>query len=358
MSVTDYSKTASSNTAISGTDISEGCSPAGINNAIRQVMADVAEVVDATTALTALAVDNIKVDGNTISSTDTNGDITLDPNGTGDTIISSGNLGIGTSSPDTPLEVKHSSTDDALKISGNANSIAPYLSFENQEGGTAYVRGRIRGASNGVNGGLIFQTGSSGSMSERMRIDSSGNLLVGKTTSVGGSSVTGIDIRPNGILNIARDGANLLYLNRKTSNGDVAIFRKDNTNVGSITVTASSTSFNTSSDHRLKENAVDMTGAITRVKQLQPKRFNFIADDTDTLVDGFMAHEAQAVVPEAVTGTHNEVDDDGNAVMQGIDQSKLVPLLTGALKEAITKIETLETEMTALKARVTTLENA
>jgi nitrogen regulatory protein PII-like uncharacterized protein len=91
-----------------------------------------------------------------------------------------------------------------------------------------------------------------------------------------------------------------------------------------------------------------MTGAITRVKALAPKRFNFIAD-ADTTVDGFLAHEAQAVVPEAVTGTHNEVDEDGNAVMQGIDQSKLVPLLTGALQEAIAKIEDLETRLAALE---------
>ena len=100
-----------------------------------------------------------------------------------------------------------------------------------------------------------------------------------------------------------------------------------------------------------------MTGAITRVKQLAPKRFNFIADDTVT-VDGFLAHEAQTVVPEAVSGTHNEVDADGNAVMQGIDQSKLVPLLTGALQEAIAKIETLETQRADLEARLTALENA
>jgi len=85
------------------------------------------------------------------------------------------------------------------------------------------------------------------------------------------------------------------------------------------------------------------------VKALAPKRFNFIADDSVT-VDGFLAHEAQTVVPEAITGTHNEVDDDGNPVMQGIDQSKLVPLLTGALQEAIAKIETLETKVAALEA--------
>ena len=66
--------------------------------------------------------------------------------------------------------------------------------------------------------------------------------------------------------------------------------------------------------------------------------------------DGFLAHEAQTVVPEAVTGAHNEVDDDGNPVYQGIDQSKLVPLLTAALQEAISKIETLESKVAALEA--------
>ncbi len=85
------------------------------------------------------------------------------------------------------------------------------------------------------------------------------------------------------------------------------------------------------------------------MNQLNPVRFNFIAD-ADTTVDGFLAHEAQAVVPEAVTGTHNEVDDDSNAVMQSIDQSKLVPLLTAALQEALTKIDQLETRITALEA--------
>ena len=100
-----------------------------------------------------------------------------------------------------------------------------------------------------------------------------------------------------------------------------------------------------------------MTGAIDRVKHLHQSGSTSLLT-LNTTVDGFLAHEAQAVVPEAVTGTHNEVDDDGNAVMQGIDHGKLVPLLTAALKESITKIETLETEMTALKARVTALEDA
>lgn len=127
--------------------------------------------------------------------------------------------------------------------------------------------------------------------------------------------------------------------------------------VGNIFCTTNATQFNTSSDYRLKENVTDMTGSIDRVKALSPKRFNFI-NQPDVTVDGFLAHEAQTVVPQAVHGEHNAVDDNGRAIMQGIDQSKLVPLLTGALQEAITKIETLETEMTALKARVTALENA
>jgi len=119
--------------------------------------------------------------------------------------------------------------------------------------------------------------------------------------------------------------------------------------VGGISTDGTNTSFNTSSDYRLKENVVDITDGITRVKQLQPRRFNFIANP-NKIVDGFVAHETQVVVPESVTGTKDEVDHDGNAVMQGIDQSKLVPLLTAALQEAIAKIESLETKVAALEA--------
>ena len=146
-----------------------------------------------------------------------------------------------------------------------------------------------------------------------------------------------------------------LLLNRTSTDGAVAKFfrsggsNNSNNPSGSISVTNSTTSFNETSDYRLKENIVDMTDGITRVKQLQPKRFNFIVD-AGTTVDGFIAHEAQAVVPEAVTGTHNEVDENGDPVMQGIDKSKLVPLLTAALQEAIAKIETLETKVAALEA--------
>jgi hypothetical protein len=121
--------------------------------------------------------------------------------------------------------------------------------------------------------------------------------------------------------------------------------------IGSISANASNVAYNTSSDHRLKENVEDMTGAIARIKQLSPKRFSWIVDELDAAnVDGFLAHEAQTVVPEAVTGSHNQVDDEGNAVIQGMDYSKIVPVLTAALKEAVSKIETLETKVAALEA--------
>jgi len=124
------------------------------------------------------------------------------------------------------------------------------------------------------------------------------------------------------------------------SNGDTA---------GSIIQNGvNSVTYATSSDYRLKDNVVELTAAIPRLKQLAPKRFNFIAA-ADVTVDGFLAHEAQAVVPEAVTGSHNQVDGDGNPVMQGIDQSKLVPLLTAALQEAIGRIETLEAKVATLE---------
>jgi hypothetical protein len=105
--------------------------------------------------------------------------------------------------------------------------------------------------------------------------------------------------------------------------------------IGGITVSSSAVAFNTGSDYRLKENVVDMTDAIDRVKQLKPKRFNFIVDPSNT-VDGLIAHEAAEVVPEAVSG-----EKDGD-IYQGIDQSKLVPLLIGAIKELTVRIEALE----------------
>ena len=216
--------------------------------------------------------------------------------------------------------------------------------------------------------------GATAAASERMRLDASGNLLVGKTAS--GVANVGAEFRDGvsdySVTGVSSSQAAALF-GRNTTDGDIIKLRKDNVDVGSISVTGSSTSYNTSSDYRLKENVVDLTGASARVNQLNPSRFNFISD-ADKTVDGFLAHEVATVVPEAITGTKDAMmdeeyevtpavlDDDGNvtteAVMgtrsvpdyQGIDQSKLVPLLTAALQEALTEIASLKTRVEALEA--------
>jgi hypothetical protein len=132
--------------------------------------------------------------------------------------------------------------------------------------------------------------------------------------------------------------------------GTVIELGVDGNTPGTISCTTTTTSYNTSSDYRLKENVIPLTGAADRVNQLQVHRFNFIANP-DATVDGFIAHEAQAVVPECVTGEKDAVDDDGNPIYQGIDQSKLVPLLTAALQEALAEITALKDRVTALEAQ-------
>jgi hypothetical protein len=140
--------------------------------------------------------------------------------------------------------------------------------------------------------------------------------------------------------------SNVVTLQRSSSGGNVMRFIRGTTNVGTISITASATTYATSSDYRLKENIVDLNGAIDRLKLLPVHRFNFLADP-DTTVDGFIAHEVAPIVPEAVTGEKDAEDEDGNPVYQGIDQSKIVPLLTAALQEALAKIEDLESRLAA-----------
>ena len=170
-----------------------------------------------------------------------------------------------------------------------------------------------------------------------------GNVLFG-CTAVPSDSVYGAGFIPQS------NGRSVLITSTSSTASNVLMgFYNPNGFVGSITLDGSATSYNTSSDYRLKENVVPLTGAIDRIQQIPVHRFNFIADP-DKTVDGFIAHEAQAVVPECVTGEKDAVDDDGNPIYQGIDQSKLVPLLTAALQEAITKIETLEAAVAALQS--------
>jgi hypothetical protein len=323
-------------------------------------------------------------------------------------IDSSGNVGIGTSSSDFLLTVGAnlnnsygiSTTNSLLAINPLFHGVGsgiPTLTlhrddvttFTNDDLGRIYFSGADGDAIGSYIGSTAannWSTGSTGanlifatrdtvlgaSLLERMRIDSSGNVLVG-TTSNAPRNFTGGTYGVKINKTQSEFAQNTMFINRSSAtNGDVVVFRKEAASVGSISLTAVSTAYNTSSDYRLKENVVPMTGALDRVDALKPARFNFIAD-ADKTVDGFLAHEVQDIVPEAVTGIKDAMreeeyevepavlDDEGNviteAVMgtrsvpdyQGIDQSKLVPLLVGAIQEQqsiindlITRIEKLE----------------
>jgi hypothetical protein len=169
-----------------------------------------------------------------------------------------------------------------------------------------------------------------------------GNIHTGSSMpSIFVDTTSGCRLNPDGTFSASCSGGAALSLQRSASDGVIAYFLRNTTPVGSISVTASSTSYATSSDYRIKENVISLSNAISRLNQLSVYRFNFISTPNQ-VVDGFLAHEVQDIVPEAVVGEKDAIDEEGNLIYQGIDQSKLVPLLTKALQEAIERIEVLE----------------
>jgi hypothetical protein len=244
-------------------------------------------------------------------------------------LTSAGLLGLGTTLPVVPLQVKASSPAVSLQASASktSGSRADFNAYNSDVSTVGYIR--FGAVTDNVGTDIQFANRpAGGSLTERMRLDSSGNLLVG-TTTVGGNGFT---FETNGFATFARaSGAAQSMIG----------FKNGGSFVGEIRTSTTATAYLTSSDHRLKENVTADWDATTRLKQLNPVRFNFIAD-ADTTVDGFLAHEVQDIVPEAITGTHNEVDDEGNPVYQGIDQSKLVPLLVKTIQELEARIAALE----------------
>ena len=249
------------------------------------------------------------------------------------------------------LTINSGSSDNPLLLN-STNANGAHLRFQSS-GTTKHYIGCAAGFGFGdhedlalrTTDNLIFATGST----ERLRINSAGDIMSGSTTvEVGrGNTTIGVTLRPEGRVYYNSNDSFSSF--GRNSDGVVLVFTRSGTDVGNISVTSSATSYNTGSDYRLKENVTAISDGITRLKTLKPSRFNFKVD-TDTPVDGFLAHEVTAV-PEAITGTKDEVDSDNKPVYQGIDQSKLVPLLTAALQEAVAKIETLETKVAALEAK-------
>ena len=246
---------------------------------------------------------------------------------------STGNIGIGTNGPAGDFHLTDASDIRILFTSdqtGNTSSDGTFIGLT--DGGVFNIRNR-------ENTNTTFYTNNT----ERMRIVNGGNVLVG-TTDQSPAEGTGVGVRlgSNGTSQFSSSGDAGLSVNRTSDNGNVMTFRRDGNLRGRISVDGSSTSYITSSDYRLKENVVAMADATTRLKQLQPKRFNFISD-ADKTVDGFLAHEVQTVVPEAIDGEKDATNEDGSINPQGIDQSKLVPLLVKTIQELEARIVALET---------------
>ena len=227
-------------------------------------------------------------------------------------IDSSGNVGIGSS----PI----SGARLTLGTGALANEI---LSFAPATGGSAEFR-------NTSSTGFFKWTNNDGS-SEKMRLTSVGDLLIGKSSS--NSTIIGSQIESDGQIKTTVNNQSALTLNRQGSDSSIAIFQRENSQVGSISVTSSATAYNTSSDYRLKEDLQDFEG-LDLVSKIPVYDYKWKADESRSY--GVMAHELEEVLPQAVTG-----DKDAEE-MQSVDYSKIVPLLVKSIQELSAKLEALE----------------
>jgi hypothetical protein len=248
-------------------------------------------------------------------------------------IDSSGNVGIGGTSLGSKFEVFQSTTPSYFRH-GNGT----YLNIT-----TGAANGNVDIKFDASSGGYpagTFWTGGS----ERMRINSGGQVNINTTGDTNALLV--VNGGGNHALRTQRDG---------TATATQMAIVNGNGQVGSIQTSGTSTSYNTSSDYRLKENIVPMTGALAKVNALKPVNFKWKSDGIDG--QGFIAHELQEIIPDAVVGEKDALDKNGNPEYQGIDTSFLVATLTAALQETKALIDTQAETITALTARIVALES-
>ena len=260
-------------------------------------------------------------------------------------INSAGNVRIGEGQANADLDV-YGAGNQVIHIgSTNAGGASLVLDGDSNGDGSgadyAYIQHDSSGNLNivatnpGDDSQMIFNTGGGSENARFLRSGSHGHMYINTTSQVS-----------NAMLSLTGNGTCVIGSKVTADNNqDHISFRNPNGEVGTVSTNGSNTSFNTSSDYRLKENEVTISDAISKVKQLKPYTFNFKADSS-TKIDGFFAHEAQEVAPYAVSG---EKDAEK---MQSMDYGKLTPLLTAALQEAISEIETLKTEVAALKSQL------
>ncbi len=209
---------------------------------------------------------------------------------------------------------------------------------------TTGSKNTILGGYNGNQGGLDIRTASNyivlsdGDGNPRVVVTDTGDVCIGRTSS-------------QGRLGVERSNADWCYNSNQTGTGGKNHFRftDNSTPVGTITSSGSTTSYNTSSDYRLKENVAPMTGALAKVTTLKPVTYKWKIDGSDG--QGFIAHELQEVFPEAVTGAKDALDKDGNILPQGIDTSHLVATLVASIQELNAKLEAQALEIATLKAK-------
>jgi hypothetical protein len=248
------------------------------------------------------------------------------------TVKPDGDVGIGTDSPNNALHVVGTGRFEDSGTALNIHNATETIGFIGNDSGNLSIN------AGGTNDVMLLKTGGT----TRIKVASTGVTTFGDDTNP----------LPTDAFKVTADVNNnnmVIFDNKRTVGGYARInFRTAGTPRGSIEWETGNVSYLTSSDYRLKENVVSMSQGIEKVKLLNPCTFNFIGDSGSQ--GGFIAHEVQDVVSYAVAGDKDAVNADGTIEPQSIELSRLVPVLTTALKEAIAKIETLETKVAALEA--------